>query len=123
MRVLLVEDNDMNREMLERRLRRRGMEVLLAVDGAAALVEAQRGNPDVILMDIDLPVYDGFEVTRRLKADPGTREIPVIALTAHALAEDRDQALAAGCVGFHTKPIDFPRLLEALAPYRRTSIS
>ena len=119
MKILLVEDNELNRDMLERRLRRHGMDVVLAIDGGAALVEAQRSHPDVILMDISLPVYDGLEVTRRLKADSGTRDIPVIALTAHAFTEDRDQALAAGCVGFQTKPVDFPRLLEVLAPYKR----
>ena len=123
MKVLLVEDNELNRDMLERRLRRHGMDVVLAIDGSAALVEARRSNPDVILMDISLPVYDGLEVTRRLKADSGTRGIPVIALTAHAFAEDREQALAAGCAAFQTKPIDFPRLLEALAPYRRIATS
>jgi CheY-like chemotaxis protein len=121
MTVLLVEDQELNRDMLERRLRRHGIDVVLAVDGGAALVEALRCQPDVILMDISLPVYDGFEATRRLKADPQTRAIPVIALTAHAFSEDREQALAAGCVAFHTKPVDFPRLLEALAPYGRTA--
>ena len=123
MKVLLVEDNEMNRDMLERRMRRRGMQVVLAGDGEAALHEARTARPDVILMDISLPVYDGLEVTRRLKADPLTREIPVIALTAHAFADDRDRALAAGCVAFHTKPIDFPRLLQLLATFRRATES
>ena len=89
------------------------------LDGAAALAEAERGQPDIILMDISLPVCDGLEVTRRLKANPATRHIPVIALTAHVFVEDRDRALAVGCVGFQTKPIDFPQLLDALEPYRR----
>src|SRR2546430_17633637 len=88
MRVLIVEDNEMNRDMLVRRLRRHGFDVCVAIDGAAALREVQSCEPDVILMDISLPVYDGLEVTRRLKADPRTRAIPVIALTAHAFAED-----------------------------------
>jgi CheY-like chemotaxis protein len=114
MRVLLVEDNELNRDMLQRRLRRHGMDVRLAGDGDAALAEALSGAPDVILMDISLPVHDGLEVTRRLKADVRTREIPVIALTAHAFAEDRQRALAAGCIGFHTKPVDFPALLLTL---------
>ena len=114
MRVLLVEDNELNRDMLERRLRRHGIDVVLAVDGAAALVEAHRVIPDVILMDVGLPVYDGLEVTRRLKLDAATRHIPVIALTAHAFPEDRDRALAVGCVGFQTKPVDFKCLLDTL---------
>jgi CheY-like chemotaxis protein len=119
--ILLVEDDEMNRDMLERRLRRRGLEVLLAVDGEAALRQARLAQPDLILMDISLPVYDGLEVTRRLKADPLTRGIPVIALTAHAFADDRDRALAVGCAAFHTKPVDFPKLLELIETFQRTT--
>ena len=119
--ILLVEDNEMNRDMLERRLRRRGMQVLVAVDGEAARREARVAQPDLILMDISLPVYDGLEVTRRLKADPLTRDIPVIALTAHAFADDRDRALAVGCAAFHTKPVDFPKLLELIETFQRTT--
>ena len=119
MRVLLVEDNELNGDMLARRLQRHDCDVLLAVDGETALVQAESGQPDIILMDISLPVCDGLEVTRRLKANPATQHIPVIALTAHVFVEDRDRALAVGCVGFQTKPVDFPQLLHALAPYRR----
>jgi two-component system, cell cycle response regulator DivK len=118
MKVLLVEDNELNSDMLSRRLQRHGCEVLLAADGESALAEAERSLPDIILMDISLPVWDGLEVTRRLKANPVTQHIPVIALTAHVFVEDRDRALAVGCVGFQTKPVDFPQLLDALAPYR-----
>ncbi len=121
MKILLAEDNEMNRDMLERRLRRRGMQVLLAVDGEAALKQARIAQPDVILMDISLPVHDGLEVTRRLKADPLTRDIPVIALTAHAFMDDRDRALAVGCSAFHTKPIDFPKLLQLIESLQRTT--
>lgn len=119
MRILLVEDNEMNRDMLSRRLLRRGHEVLFAVDGQEAVDMATTGSPALILMDMGLPVMDGWEATRRIKADPRTRAIPVIALTAHAMAEDRDKALAAGCDDFDTKPVEIARLLakiEALVP-------
>lgn len=121
MKILLVEDNEMNRDMLERRLRRRGMQIVLAIDGEAALHQARTTQPDVILMDISLPVFDGLEVTRRLKVDPLTRDIPVIALTAHAFLDDRDRALAVGCAAFHTKPLDFPKLLELIETFQRTT--
>ena len=117
MKVLLVEDNELNSDMLARRLQRRGYEVLLAADGEAALTQAESGLPDIILMDLSLPVYDGLEVTRRLKLNPTTRDIPVIALTAHVFVEDRDRALAIGCADFQTKPVDFPQLLETLQRY------
>ena len=110
-KILLVEDNEMNRDMLARRLRRRGHEVLVAVDGAEGLELARREAPTLILMDMTLPVLDGWEATRRLKADPATGGIPIIALTAHAMNEDRERALAAGCDDYDTKPIDLPRLL------------
>lgn len=113
-RVLLVEDNEMNRDMLSRRLERRGYEVLVAVDGAEALQRAHADAPALILMDMSLPVIDGWEATRRLKADPATRRIPVIALTAHAMAGDREKALGAGCDDFDTKPVDLPRLLDKM---------
>jgi CheY-like chemotaxis protein len=110
-RLLLVEDNDMNRDMLSRRLVRRGFEVLLAVDGAQALEMASAHRPDLVLMDMSLPVIDGWEATRRLKADPALRDTPVIALTAHAMEGDRARAMRAGCDDFDTKPVDLERLL------------
>jgi two-component system cell cycle response regulator DivK len=113
-KILLVEDNDDNRDMLTRRLARRGYEVITAVDGGQAIERARGELPDVILMDMSLPVLDGWEATRRLKADDVTRAIPVIALTAHAMATDRDRALAAGCDDYDTKPIEFPRLLDKI---------
>jgi len=113
--ILLVEDNELNRDMLSRRLVRRGFEVLLAVDGEQALQAAGRSQPALILMDMSLPGMDGWEATRRLKSNPSTASIPVIALTAHAMASDRDSALAAGCDDFDTKPIEFDRLLAKIA--------
>ncbi len=118
-KILLVEDNEMNRDMLSRRLQRRGYEVLVAVDGGQGVELAHRECPDLILMDMSLPVVDGWEAARRLKAAPETRAIPIIALTAHAMASDRDKALAAGCDDYDTKPIDLERLLpkiQALLP-------
>src|SRR5579872_5196678 len=113
-KVLLVEDNEMNRDMLSRRLIRRGFEVLLAVDGEQGVATAQKELPDIILMDMSLPVLDGWEATRRIKAGDNTRAIPVIALTAHAMAGDRDKAMEAGCDDYDTKPIELPRLLEKI---------
>lgn len=113
-RLLLVEDNEMNRDMLSRRLIRKGFEVSLAVDGQQGIETARAERPDLILMDMSLPVLDGWEATRQLKDDPLTAAIPVLALTAHASDADRDQALAAGCDDFDTKPIDLPRLLEKI---------
>jgi CheY-like chemotaxis protein len=110
-KILLVEDNEMNRDMLSRRLQRRGYEVLTAVDGESGLALTKSETPALVLMDMSLPGIDGWEVTRQLKADPATRAIPVIALTAHAMAGDREQALAAGCDDFDIKPIDLDRLL------------
>lgn len=110
-KILLVEDNEMNRDMLSRRLVRRGYGVVLAVDGQIGLELARSELPDLILMDMSLPVLDGWEATRRLKADPATRHIPVIALTAHAMSDDRDKALDAGCNDYDTKPIELTRLL------------
>jgi two-component system cell cycle response regulator DivK len=113
-RILLVEDEEMNRDSLARLLRRRGYEVLIAVDGEQGLALAQAETPDVILMDMSLPLLDGWEATRRLKAAPETRAIPVVALTAHAMAAHREQALAAGCDDYDTKPIDLARLLPKI---------
>ncbi len=114
-RILLVEDNEMNRDMLSRRLLRKGFDVVMAEDGAAGVAYATSHSPALILMDMSLPVIDGWEATRRLKADPPTAGIPIIALTAHAMSEDRDKALAAGCDDYDTKPIDLDRLLEKIA--------
>jgi CheY-like chemotaxis protein len=114
-RILLVEDNEVNLDMLSRRLQRRGFEVLLAVDGAQGIEVAKSALPDLVLMDMDLPVVDGWEATRRLKADPATRGIPVIALTAHALQSDCDRAYRSGCDDFATKPIEFAALLDKIS--------
>jgi len=116
-KILLVEDNEMNRDMLSRRLLRRGYEVVIAVDGQQGVDLAGSTQPNVILMDMSLPVIDGWEATRRIKADPATKAIPVIALTAHAMAGDREQALAAGCDDYDTKPIDLTRLLPKIERY------
>jgi len=110
-KLLLVEDNEMNRDMLTRRLQRRGFEVIIALDGAQGLALAKSESPALILMDISLPVFDGWEATRRLKIAPETKSIPVIALTAHAMAGDRERCIAAGCDDFDTKPVEISRLL------------
>lgn len=114
-KILLVEDNEMNRDMLSRRLTRRGYEVVIAVDGQQGVDLSASAAPDVILMDMSLPVIDGWEATRRIKAEPATSGVPVIALTAHAMSGDREQALAAGCDDYDTKPIELDRLLEKIA--------
>lgn len=113
-KLLLIEDNEANRDMLSRRLQRRGYEVIEALDGRQGLTMAQTAAPDLILMDMSLPVMDGWETTRLLKADPATGTIPVIALTAHAMTSDRDRALEAGCDDYDTKPVDLPRLLSKI---------
>jgi len=113
-RILLVEDNEMNRDMLSRRLMKRSHEVIMALDGLEAVELAQSVVPDLILMDMGLPVLDGWEATRRLKALPATRGIPIIALTAHALSGEKEKALAAGCDDFDTKPVDFPVLVSKI---------
>ena len=121
-RILLVEDNELNRDMLSRRLIRRGYEVDMAVDGEEALIAVRDGRPQLVLMDMSLPLIDGWEATRRLKADPDLRHIPVIALTAHAMSGDRERALEAGCDEFDTKPIELERLLAKIeALLARTS--
>src|SRR6188472_3882521 len=104
-RILLVEDNEMNRDMLSRRLQRRGYEVIMATDGQQGVTMAQSRSPDVVLMDMSLPVMDGWEATRTLKSSPDTKDIPVIALTAHAMSTDREKAMEAGCDDYDTKPI------------------
>ena len=113
-KILLVEDNEMNRDMLSRRLQRRGYEVVMAVDGQDGVTKAQAEAPALILMDMSLPVLDGWEASRQLKAAPATRGIPIIALTAHAMSGDREKALAVGCDDFDTKPIELDRLLAKI---------
>ena len=113
-KVLLVEDNEMNRDMLSRRLTRKGYEVVVGEDGEAGVEMATSENPDIILMDMSLPVIDGWEATRRIKADAQTSAIPIIALTAHAMASDREKAMAAGCDDYDTKPVELARLLEKI---------
>jgi CheY-like chemotaxis protein len=110
-KILLVEDNEMNRDMLSRRLQRKGFDVVMATDGMQGVELARSETPDVIMMDMSLPILDGWEATRRIKGETATRTIPVIALTAHAMAGDRDRALEAGCDDYDTKPIELPRLL------------
>lgn len=113
-RILLVEDNEMNRDMLSRRLQRKGFEVAVAVDGRQGVEMAKSDSYDLILMDMSLPEIDGWEATRQLRAEPGTESIPIIALTAHAMAGDRERALEAGCNDYDTKPIELPRLLSKM---------
>lgn len=112
--ILLVEDNEMNRDMLSRRLERKGFEVVIAVDGQAGVDMASSASPDIILMDLSLPVMDGWEATRRIKADPGTQNIPVIALTAHAMSGDEQKAREAGADDYDTKPVNLNRLLDKI---------
>ena len=113
-KILLVEDNEENRDMLSRRLTRRGYEVVIALDGGQGVAMAQSEIPDLILMDMDLPVLDGWEATRQLKSAPETKGIPIIALTAHAMMGDREKAIDAGCDDYDTKPIEFSRLIEKI---------
>jgi len=110
-KILLVEDNEMNRDMLSRRLERRGYVIAIAVDGAEGVAMARRERPDLILLDMSLPVLDGWEAARQLKAGDDTKKIPIIALTAHAMAGDREKALESGCDDYDTKPIELPRLI------------
>ena len=114
-RILLVEDNEMNRDMLSRRLVRRGFEVVIAIDGAEGVAKSKSEYPDLVLMDMSLPVMNGWEATRAIKADPATASLPVIALTAHSMAGDREKAMEAGCNDYDVKPVDLPRLLEKMA--------
>jgi two-component system cell cycle response regulator DivK len=122
-KILLVEDNEMNLDMLSRRLRREGYEIVTATDGKRGLSAAQTEAPDVILMDMSLPELDGWEVTRQLKAAASTRDIPVIALTAHAMVSDRQRALEAGCDDYDTKPVDFKRLVAKIESALRQQIT
>jgi CheY-like chemotaxis protein len=123
-KIVYVEDNEDNVYVLENRLRRAGFDVVVAIDGMQGIALTAAEQPNLVIMDLGLPVLDGWEATRRLKADPATRHIPVIALSAHAMAGDREKALAAGCDDFDTKPVELPRLLEkirALLPKGKTS--
>ena len=113
-KILLVEDNEMNRDMLSRRLMRRGFEIAIAVDGAEGVAKAASEQPHLILMDMSLPIMDGWEATRTIRANPATAAIPMIALTAHAMQSDREAALAAGCNDFDTKPVDLDRLMAKI---------
>src|SRR5690242_5173936 len=113
-KVLIVEDNEENRDSLSRRLQRRGYAVVTAADGNAGVAMAQSEKPDLILMDMNMPELDGWEATRQIKAIEALRDVPVLALTAHALAGDRERAVAAGCTDYHTKPVDFPKLLAQM---------
>jgi two-component system cell cycle response regulator DivK len=122
-KILVVEDNELNRDMLSRRLQRRGYEVIIAVDGQEGVALAQTEVPDLILMDMSLPALDGWEATRQLKAAPGTKSIPIIALTAHAMSGDRDQALEVGCDDYDTKPIEMSRLLAKVEALLGKAIS
>ncbi|MEM9775900.1 MAG: response regulator [Chloroflexota bacterium] len=121
--ILLVEDNEMNRDMLSRRLRRKGFELLNAADGISGIEVARAEMPDLILMDISLPVMDGLQATRQLKADDNTSAIPIIALTAHAMSGDREKCLAAGCDDYATKPVEFPELLSKIRDWAATPSS
>ena len=120
-KILLVEDNEMNRDMLTRRLERKGFEVVIAVDGQAGVDMASCSSPDIILMDLSLPVIDGWEATRQIKANAATQSIPVIALTAHAMAGDEEKALQAGCDDYDTKPVNFQRLLGKIKTLLNTA--
>jgi CheY-like chemotaxis protein len=123
-KIIIIEDDDMNMDMITKRLELRGYRVVAAVDALRGIALAREEPPDLILMDVNLPGVDGWEATRRLKAEAATRDIPVVALTAHAMERDRDRAREAGCDGYETKPVDFPRLMskvETLLMRRRTS--
>jgi len=120
-KILLVEDNEMNRDMLSRRLKRKGYEVVIAVDGEEGVSMASSESPAVILLDMSLPVMDGWEAARQLKANPDTKGIPILGLSAHAMTPDRDKAIAAGCDDYDTKPVDIKRLLEKIQDLLGTS--
>ena len=122
-KILLVEDNEMNSDMLSRRLQRKGHAVLIAMDGAQGIKLAQSENPDLILMDMSLPVLDGWEATQQLKASPETSGIPIIALTAHAMAGDREKCIEVGCDDYETKPVDFSRLLGKIQVLLENKVS
>ena len=113
-RILLVEDNELNRDMLSRRLKKRGFDIDIAIDGQQGIDMAGSGNPDLILLDMSLPIVDGWDAARALKSNEATKDIPIIALTAHAMAGDKEKALEAGCDDYDTKPVELPRLLEKI---------
>ena len=117
MKILIVEDNEMNRDMLSRRLIKKGFEIIIAVDGEEGVKKTLSEKPDLILMDMSLPVMDGWEATKKLKSNSDTSKIPIIALTAHAMAQDKEKALAAGCDEYDTKPIEFKRLLGKIKDF------
>ncbi len=116
-KILLVEDNEMNLDMLSRRLQRQGYDIIIAMDGAKGVELARAESPDVILMDMSLPIMDGWQATRTLKGDEKTQQIPIIALTAHAIAGDREKCLAAGCDEYESKPVKFPQLLQKIQAF------
>ncbi|MDX1996053.1 MAG: response regulator [bacterium] len=120
-KILVVEDNEMNLDMLSRRLERRGHEIIIATDGAQGVDMAQREKPELILMDMSLPVLDGWQATRQIKSNPDIKHIPIIALTAHAIAGDREKCLAAGCDEYESKPIKFPQLMAKIDSFLGTS--
>lgn len=122
-KILLVEDNEMNQDMLSRRLLRRGYEVVIADDGAQGVAMSISESPNVILMDMSLPILDGWEATRHIKLNPVTKHLPIIALTAHAMSGDRENALAAGCDDYDTKPVDFKRLLGKIEALLETPLA
>lgn len=122
-KILLVEDNEMNRDMLSRRLQRKGYDVLIAIDGEQGIAMARAERPDLILMDMSLPILDGWEATRTIKADPAIRAVPVIALTAHAMAGDQEKCVAAGCDDYDTKPVELTRLLGKIEHLLQRQIS
>ncbi|RUR13603.1 response regulator [Legionella sp. km772] len=119
-KILIVEDNELNLDMLSRRLQRKGYEVISAIDGEKGVMRAKTDSPDLILMDLSLPVLDGYDATRQLKSDSDTKAIPIIALTAHAMVGDREKAVAAGCDDYEVKPIELPRLLEKIEKLVKT---
>lgn len=120
-KILIVEDNEMNRDMLSRRLERRGFEIVMAIDGAEGVAMSKTESPDLILMDMSLPIMNGWEATRAIRADEATAAIPVIALTAHSMPGDREKAMEAGCDDYDTKPVDLPRLLAKMAAFGVTT--
>jgi two-component system cell cycle response regulator DivK len=122
-RILIIEDNEENRDALARRLQRRGYDVVMAGDGQQGVEMAKSEKPDLILMDMNMPVLDGWRASQLVRADPETRELPIIGLTAHALAGDREKALQAGCSDYHTKPVDFPRLLAQIEALIRKGVA
>ena len=122
-KILIVEDNEMNRDMLSRRLERKGYSIVIAVDGGEGVEKAGSEMPDLILIDLSLPVLDGWEATRRIKANSATRHLPIIALTAHAMAGDRERTIEAGCDDYDTKPVDLPRLLDKIETLLRSAMA